>query len=131
MKGVHAMQAREYLGVEDPTQQSLQYVLESSAAAGRRVHGLPYLPTGNLVSGLPAALMSCCQARPLSPSEEVTCNTASSRLGSHRAGHACQVKTQVSAHLKLDLALLIAGQGCAGQLSQRTCPSWNATCQER
>ncbi len=57
------MQAREYLGPEDPTQESLQYVLESAAAAGSRAHGLPYLPTGNLVSGLPAALMSCCQAR--------------------------------------------------------------------
>ena len=57
------MQAREYLGREDPTQQSLQYVLESSAAHGDCAHGLPYLPTGNLVSGLPAALMSCCQVR--------------------------------------------------------------------
>ena len=56
------MQAREYLGQEDPTQQSLQYVLESGAAVGKSAHGLPYLPTGNLVSGLPAALMSCCQA---------------------------------------------------------------------
>jgi len=58
-------QAREYLGQEDPTQQSLQYVLESSAAVGNSAHGLPYLPTGNLVSGLPAALMSCCQASTL------------------------------------------------------------------
>ena len=57
------MQAREYLGPEDPTQESLQYVLESAVAAGGCAHGLPYLPTGNLVSGLPAALMSCCQAR--------------------------------------------------------------------
>jgi len=59
------MQAREYLGQEDPTQQPLQYVLESSAAVGKSAHGLPYLPTGNLVSGLPAALMSCCQASTL------------------------------------------------------------------
>lgn len=64
---MHVVQAREYLGPEDPTQESLQYVLVSTAAAGSRAHGLPYLPTGNLVSGLPAALMSCCQARqPLS-----------------------------------------------------------------
>ena len=59
------LQAREYVGVEDPTQQPLQYVLESSAAAGASAHGRPYLPTGNLVSGLPAAFMSCCQAKPL------------------------------------------------------------------
>ena len=58
------VQAREYMGVGDPTQESLQYVLESTAATGSCTHGLPYLPTGNLVSGLPAALMSCCQARP-------------------------------------------------------------------
>ena len=55
-------QAREYVGMEDPTQQPLQYVLESSAAARKSAHELPYLPTGNLVSGLPAAFMSCCQA---------------------------------------------------------------------
>ena len=55
-----SLQARDYVGVEDPTQQSLQFVLESSAAAGGSAHGLPYLPTGNLVSGLPAALLSCC-----------------------------------------------------------------------
>ena len=56
------LQAREYVAMEDPTQQPLQYVLESSAAARRSAHKLPYLPTGNLVSGLPAAFMSCCQA---------------------------------------------------------------------
>ena len=58
----YLLQAREYVGMEDPTQQPLQYVLESSAAAKKSAHGLPYLPTGNLVSGLPAAFMSCCQA---------------------------------------------------------------------
>ena len=57
------VQAREYLGPGDPTQESLQYVLESAAAARGHAHDLPYLPTGNLVSGLPAALLSCCQAR--------------------------------------------------------------------
>ena len=62
--GEHFLQAREYLGPGDPTQESLQYVLESTAAAGSCAHGLPYLPTGNLISGLPAALMSCCQVRP-------------------------------------------------------------------
>ena len=74
------MQAREYLGREDPTQQSLQYVLESSAAAGGCVHGLPYLPTGNLVSGLPAALMSCCQVR-LLPSKSICLHISSKQDG--------------------------------------------------
>ncbi|CAL5230003.1 g13442 [Coccomyxa viridis] len=60
---VASLPAREYIGVGDPTQESLQYVLESTAATGSCTHGLPYLPTGNLVSGLPAALMSCCQVQ--------------------------------------------------------------------
>ncbi|CAK0784154.1 hypothetical protein CVIRNUC_007357 [Coccomyxa viridis] len=60
---VASLPAREYVGMEDPTQQPLQYVLESSAAARKSAHELPYLPTGNLVSGLPAAFMSCCQVQ--------------------------------------------------------------------
>ena len=75
--------------MEDPTQQPLQYVLESSAAAGRSAHELPYLPTGNLVSGLPAAFMSCCQASLcLSITAEAFAGNLTSSLPSdHRGRH--------------------------------------------
>lgn len=74
------MQARDYLGAEDPTQEPLQYVLESTAAAGSCPHGLPYLPTGNLVSGLPAALMSCCQVGPTTQSSQPSCSISSGNV---------------------------------------------------
>lgn len=43
--------------------QGAQYVLETAAARSRVPHGLPYLPSGNLVAGLPAAILSLCQVR--------------------------------------------------------------------
>ena len=59
-KREYCVQAVEYRGPpseeEDP-----QYVLETSAAPGSLKAGLPKLPTGTLVQGLPAAIMSHCQ----------------------------------------------------------------------
>lgn len=60
------LQARRYLGPEDATQASLHFAAQTSAAAagGRGpAHGLPSLPPGLLVDGLPAAVLSRCQVR--------------------------------------------------------------------
>ncbi|KAK9811293.1 hypothetical protein WJX72_001268 [[Myrmecia] bisecta] len=61
-----SLMAHEYRGPADPTESVLQYVVETHKAKGQLQHGVPYLPAGNLVSGLPAAVFSHCQARAVS-----------------------------------------------------------------
>ena len=65
-----AAQARRYLGPEDATQAALLFSAQTdaaAAAAGRQgPPGAPLLPPGLLVDGLPAAVLSRCQARCLS-----------------------------------------------------------------
>lgn len=57
------MQAHQFLGQEDPTQEPLHFVLHTSSCEGKQKHAIPLLPTGNLVSGQPAAVISYCQVR--------------------------------------------------------------------
>jgi hypothetical protein len=60
------VQVEQYRGEADPSQELLAFVLrssplqqqleqQSSSAAG---HGVPYLPSGSIVAGLPAALLT-------------------------------------------------------------------------
>lgn len=53
----------EFRGRE-PEEGSLHHFIAATSAAAESpsAKGLPKLPTGNLVAGLPAALMSRCQA---------------------------------------------------------------------
>ncbi|KAK9794644.1 hypothetical protein WJX73_007608 [Symbiochloris irregularis] len=57
-----SMPAVEFHAAGRPAQHA-QFVLETAAAHGTIAHGLPYLPSGNLVAGLPAAILSLCQIR--------------------------------------------------------------------
>jgi hypothetical protein len=55
------LQAHQFLGEQDSTQQPQHFVVETSAAHSQLPHSIPRLPSGNLVSGLPAAVASHCQ----------------------------------------------------------------------
>lgn len=70
-----SMQAQQFRG-PDPSQQTLVYLLQSSAAKAAWAAGqalpLPYLPTSNIITGLPAAIVSHCQLRGLSAEVVVT-----------------------------------------------------------
>ena len=57
------IQARQFIGQEDPTQEPLHFVLQMNGIGADQKHGIPWLPTGNLVSGQPAAIMSYCQVQ--------------------------------------------------------------------
>lgn len=57
------IQARQFIGLEDPTQDPLHFVLHMNGRGADQKHGIPLLPTGNLVSGQPAAIMSYCQVQ--------------------------------------------------------------------
>ncbi len=67
-------QARRYLGPEDASQDVLQFCAQTAAAAAAAgpaaQHGVPLLPPGLLVDGLPAAILSRCQARLCSTSQQ-------------------------------------------------------------
>jgi hypothetical protein len=67
-------QARRYLGPEDASQDVLQFCAQTSAAAAAAGpaarHGVPLLPPGLLVDGLPAAVLSRCQARSCGASQK-------------------------------------------------------------
>lgn len=66
MKHVHGcMQAHQFVGQQDPTQEPLHFVLHASGSEDCQKHSIPLLPTGNLVSGQPAAVVSYCQVGPL------------------------------------------------------------------
>ena len=61
------MQAHEYCGQGDPSQEVLLYRVETAAAAtaaaaSKVLSAVPRLPSGTLVSALPAAIISQCQA---------------------------------------------------------------------
>lgn len=58
---ISSLPARQFVGREDPTQEALHFVLHTSGSGAEQSHGTPLLPTGNLVSGQPAAIMSYCQ----------------------------------------------------------------------
>ncbi|CAL8469394.1 g8935 [Coccomyxa elongata] len=58
---VSSLPARQFVGQEDPTQEPLHFVLHMNGRGADQKHGIPLLPTGNLVSGQPAAVMSYCQ----------------------------------------------------------------------
>jgi hypothetical protein len=55
------VQAHSFMGKDDPTQDPLHFVLNTTAAIGKLHHDVPILPHGNLVTGLPAAVFSFCQ----------------------------------------------------------------------
>jgi len=64
MKHVHVtgcLQAHQFVGQQDPTQEPLHFVLHASGSESCKEHSIPFLPTGNLVSGQPAAIVSYCQ----------------------------------------------------------------------
>lgn len=60
-------QAHEYRGQGDPSEDVLLYRVDTSAAAasaaaGKDSQSVPRLPSGTLVAGAPAAIISHCQA---------------------------------------------------------------------
>jgi hypothetical protein len=61
------LQAEQYRGEADPSQEFLAFLLQSSAArqpaAAAAAVAAPYLPSGSVVSGLPAALISQAELR--------------------------------------------------------------------
>ncbi len=62
LSGLSSEQVRA--GDQDPSQEAV--VLQLSTAASRQLQAppvVPYLPSGSLCSGLPAAVLSYCQAR--------------------------------------------------------------------
>jgi len=61
-------------GQGDPSQEALLYVLRTAASrsSSRQQLQLPHLPTGTLVSGLPAALMTYCQVHCMSAEAVMT-----------------------------------------------------------
>lgn len=65
--GSTAWQARRYLGPEDASQAPLLFSAQTSAAAAAAEQqgplAVPLLPPGLLIDGLPAAVLSRCQAR--------------------------------------------------------------------
>lgn len=75
--GSLASQARRYLGPEDATQAPLLFSAQTAAAAAAAARqgalGVPLLPPGLLIDGLPAAVLSRCQARHLAAVEQYTC----------------------------------------------------------
>ncbi|BDA44865.1 probable proteasome assembly chaperone 1 [Coccomyxa sp. Obi] len=58
---ISSLPARQFIGQEDPTQEPLHFLLQTNGSRSEQKHGIPLLPTGNLVSGQPAAIMSYCQ----------------------------------------------------------------------
>lgn len=58
------MQAEQYRGEADPSQEFLAFLLQSSSARQpAAAAAAPYLPSGSVVSGLPAALISQAELR--------------------------------------------------------------------
>ncbi|WIA11645.1 hypothetical protein OEZ86_002646 [Tetradesmus obliquus] len=59
-----SMQAEQYRGEADPSQEFLAFLLQSSSARQpAAAAAAPYLPSGSVVSGLPAALISQAELR--------------------------------------------------------------------
>ena len=56
-------QAADFHGPRDPDESGMHFVIETGAGRGKIHHKLPFLPSGTLVAGLPAAVMSYCQVR--------------------------------------------------------------------
>jgi predicted ATP-grasp superfamily ATP-dependent carboligase len=60
------LQAEQYRGDSDPSQEFLAFLLQSTPArqpAAAAAAAAPYLPSGSVVSGLPAALISQAELR--------------------------------------------------------------------
>ena len=55
------MQAKDFHESRHSEEAPQQFVIETTAAHGKLSHALPYLPSGTLIDGLPAAIMSYCQ----------------------------------------------------------------------
>ena len=64
--GRHGAQGENYTGEGDPSQDSLVFLLQTEAARakqGAAAGPAPYLPTGTVIGGLLAAVLSYCQVR--------------------------------------------------------------------